>query len=109
MTGPIDTTEIGILTSIFVDIVGEKIPAFRQRYGVGSQVEWNVINMLGAALDCTERCAVLAAADPAVSAAFERRAAVVRELIENAQVERNTWLEVEGWAIVAEAEGQTKH
>lgn len=102
----LDTTSIGLLTNVFADIVGEKIPAVYREHEMSSVVIENVLHMTIAALNCLERIIALSAAHPPTAQAFERRAQVVCERIEELKAEYVSWLETEA---VVEAAASTKH
>ncbi|NPT36328.1 hypothetical protein [Paraburkholderia xenovorans] len=102
----LDTTSIGLLTDVFADIVGAKIPAVYREHGLNSAVLENVLHLTITALNCLERIIALAAAHPPTAQAFERRAQVVRDRIEELKAEYVSWLESEA---VVEAAASTKH
>lgn len=108
----IDTVQIGILTEVFVDIVGTRIPEIFRKHDAGSEATRLVIGMWQRALTCVERAAELSALDPPTQQAFLRRAAIVRARVEEAEFELDAWIEAEEWAVAAamtESKNQTLH
>ena len=101
-----DTAALKILTEDFVTIVGSEIPAVYRQHDAGSEATRLVIGMWQRALTCVERAAELSALDPPTQQAFLRRAAIVRERIEEAEFELTAWITAEA---MAESEGQTLH
>ncbi|MGX7850925.1 hypothetical protein [Pseudomonas aeruginosa] len=102
----LDTAALKVLTDIFVDIVGTRIPDIFRQEDAGSQATQRVIGLWQKALHCAERAAELSAAHPPTQRAFLRRAAKVREYVEEAQFELQAWLEAEA---ISESKGQTLH
>lgn len=108
----LDMSRIGQLWNRAVSIL-DQVQAYRAEHYAGSAAEAAVLEMLRDALTCMSHAVALASVHPATAAALDRRAEVVRTLIDDTEAELDAWREVDHLGAVAqavdEARGQTLH